>query len=1470
MPQLERIRLVNVGYPSGRYADETLEFVDEAGRPTHTAINLTNGGGKTTAISLYYALLKPGQRHFISKDRSISEYVPSGSAAFVITEWRVQKSDARDQQRTLHQGEPPRYLLGAYHEHTRAGFSTTYFSIQHDIDIPQTSIQAFPLTQPHDSSVRLITRTELISALNDINARARGPQPARYFDTQTSWVQHLQYDLGFNPDLITLQARMNHQESGGIAQTLALFKNDSDYLRFLLSHTLPHGTIERFREAYDQHREDIGNLYTRDEPTLKLSKALIGIAELLTRGADARTAEEQSRSAAISAFHQHRARSHALTQHIDDAIDRNGAEREQYASERERIERGIAEQDWRFAAAKHQSALLNAVQSEGAYRQAKDEADTAEADVRAWARAEKLAAVQRAHTRLNSTEDEIRALATKPDSITTAARRAEAARRYAEALKHTQNTKEHHHNTTTAAHQEAEREHHEHIDAHGANLAELATLNERIKQHEAAIEHINTKQRELERRNIIPAGLTPNDALERANEALSETRSQRNAILSDIDDTKRAQSASAAAVTSARAALDEAKLEHRSSSESLERALKARHLAASAIREITPDAWSDDDREDQLAQELERAERAHDEQRASADRALERAREQHEALTRYGLLPPHESVAHALAIMRDAGVSGARVANEYIAEQTQHADADSAREHARNAPLAPHTIIVPPHQRSRATEALEQRQQELNIPILISGAQSLQQPHATDTTSTLIGPGDLTRYHYPSAQEHIRTSATTLDALELKHATARDQHRLIQTANNAYKQYRNQYAPGAISELKRNHDSNSETLSAAETSHDTVTAADTQLRAALEELNAKERELSNALSAAEGTHRTLEEFVHGPHAEARAHSEEQAQAAAQRNHTQQALKDSQQRLRTAEEALRDAARALDRSGIDLAAHNALLKDHLSAYDLDLRDIRAVEGDTGLLREQLDDAEAAYHNTITNATLNARREEQRQALQAARKQLNAYEHSSDTEAQARLDTLNNHEPNTLQQAKEAAENRHQTAIGTRATAEAETRAARALVRETQTALDATPNPSDCTLPADLVTRSDIETFIQDHHNQRAELTTLLAHVNDHIQRNAQERERLKEHKSALQSIAAKLSASHPMLYKLDLPMGHTTPPSGDDLSTAIAALDASTQATLDQLAENDEVLKRLDEKRAQHARAFRNALDDARYEQVMVMQRKRLKEYDNEALEKHSREILTQLQDLAAHTAAHINRVKNENLSILLNTLNAIVLRAYRVIDTVNKTAKLEDGQKLLTINLDKIKNDSDRLPVLELFLKGRIGAGHTPSSAALDGAQLVLDAVRACITRLSITFAHPDLRNKQTLTVPEILKKSGGERLTMALMTYFVLANAAEDTTNDTSNGGTTLWLDNPFGEATRPDFIALQTAFATQAGIQLIYSTAINDYDALAAFPNTIWLSNNRGAHITRTANTISQARMILTTAPNDAKHAP
>ncbi|MCP4296158.1 MAG: hypothetical protein GY786_11165 [Proteobacteria bacterium] len=88
------------------------------------------------------------------------------------------------------------------------------------------------------------------------------------------------------------------------------------------------------------------------------------------------------------------------------------------------------------------------------------------------------------------------------------------------------------------------------------------------------------------------------------------------------------------------------------------------------------------------------------------------------------------------------------------------------------------------------------------------------------------------------------------------------------------------------------------------------------------------------------------------------------------------------------------------------------------------------------------------------------------------------------------------------------------------------------------------------------------------------------------------------------------------------------------------------------------------------------------------------------------------------------------------------------------------------------------------------------------------------------------------------IKGSGGESMTSALLLYLVIAQLRASSRAGAKNAiGGFLLMDNPFSRATTPQLVKSQVDLAKELGFQLIYATAIKDFNAQALFSHFVQL---------------------------------
>jgi hypothetical protein len=102
-------------------------------------------------------------------------------------------------------------------------------------------------------------------------------------------------------------------------------------------------------------------------------------------------------------------------------------------------------------------------------------------------------------------------------------------------------------------------------------------------------------------------------------------------------------------------------------------------------------------------------------------------------------------------------------------------------------------------------------------------------------------------------------------------------------------------------------------------------------------------------------------------------------------------------------------------------------------------------------------------------------------------------------------------------------------------------------------------------------------------------------------------------------------------------------------------------------------------------------------------------------------------------------------------------------------------------------------------------------------------------------------RYAEIVVLADMARFSGGEQLTSAILLYCTLAQLRARNRGLGRSPSSVLVLDNPIGRASRARFLELQREVARAMGVQLIYTTGVNDFEALHVLPNVIRLRNER-----------------------------
>jgi hypothetical protein len=112
---------------------------------------------------------------------------------------------------------------------------------------------------------------------------------------------------------------------------------------------------------------------------------------------------------------------------------------------------------------------------------------------------------------------------------------------------------------------------------------------------------------------------------------------------------------------------------------------------------------------------------------------------------------------------------------------------------------------------------------------------------------------------------------------------------------------------------------------------------------------------------------------------------------------------------------------------------------------------------------------------------------------------------------------------------------------------------------------------------------------------------------------------------------------------------------------------------------------------------------------------------------------------------------------------------------------------------------------------------------------------KARVLKPSTTFAV------DRVSVERMRKWSGGEKVTISLLLFCMVAKLRASSRGRDQPGLGALPLDNPLGKANYVVFLNLQRKVAAANGIQLIFLTGVGDMKAVGRFPNVIRMRNTR-----------------------------
>ena len=161
---------------------------------------------------------------------------------------------------------------------------------------------------------------------------------------------------------------------------------------------------------------------------------------------------------------------------------------------------------------------------------------------------------------------------------------------------------------------------------------------------------------------------------------------------------------------------------------------------------------------------------------------------------------------------------------------------------------------------------------------------------------------------------------------------------------------------------------------------------------------------------------------------------------------------------------------------------------------------------------------------------------------------------------------------------------------------------------------------------------------------------------------------------------------------------------------------------------------------------------------------------------------------------------------------------------------------------------AQRRDILRSYIRDLAEADRVPETGQ-DIATELMDRMRVALGRetLGIRLLKPKGEGDTEHMPIDKVTVSGGELLTAAMMIYLVLARLRAESMHGGAGKAGVLIMDNPLGKANKALLLKTQIGLAGAMGIQLFYTTGVQDTSALAEFENIVRLRRNRQSRDTR-----------------------
>lgn len=267
MSKLLNLWFSRVGHKEARLHGTHIKFYDPEfnDKPVDTIISLRNGGGKSSIIQLLYSVFQPRKQNFARAEgdaRKFEDYFRQGELGFIVTEWTID-----DQNNGLFGSTNKTRIIGQCvlrtsqtNESGSPILKRLFFSF---ISSEKLSFHHLPLGFNNQAE------TNIDDFKLWFNEKVRNLPALEPFinDRQKDWLEFLR-KRGFIPEQFQLLAKMNEKE-GSADDILAITKIEQ-FLELVLTPLIDPNNVKNLPSVIKQHKEKLKKV-----PKLKQEKILV-------------------------------------------------------------------------------------------------------------------------------------------------------------------------------------------------------------------------------------------------------------------------------------------------------------------------------------------------------------------------------------------------------------------------------------------------------------------------------------------------------------------------------------------------------------------------------------------------------------------------------------------------------------------------------------------------------------------------------------------------------------------------------------------------------------------------------------------------------------------------------------------------------------------------------------------------------------------------------------------------------------------------------------------------------------------------------------------------------------------------------------------------------------------------------------------------------------------------------------------